>query len=293
VPNLSFTDPIEVVLVNTVERTDFTLLDDSGVATDASSVTLNIYDSSQTLYLAQTYPAGSTRIQHPAVGYYYFNWGDYIPSPGVTNAENGQTGLFYLNWSVTPFTTTPTGGEIINTVQTVVVISLKTSAILQQFRLHLDKALKPIIDDPVAPMYVGYTEPMLLSYLAGGLSVINEMQPGAAGWARIDDFPDIHGQLLLDAAIWVAVNSQELFAIDTDIDSYSDQGNVWTILHQPKLAAFATRLYASLEKRVPQMKLQYVNTGMLHIEATTSYRLVQLMNAAPAGSIFRGFWAVV
>lgn len=294
-PSLSFTDPIEVVLLNSIEWIDFTFLDDNGNPIEAQSVSLTIYDSSQAVYLTQTYPVilpTTTRIQHPTLGFYYFPFGQITPPPGTTNVENGATGVFYFNWSVQPFATTTPTAEPINVVQTVIVITPKTSALLQQFRQQVDKSGKMIIQDPVNPLYLGYTEAQLLSYLAGGLSQINEMQPGVT-WDRIDNFPDIHGQLLIDSAMIVAIRSQELFAIDTDIPNYSDSSNVFVIQHQPQLSAFLAALWQHFEIRVHQMKLQYVMTGSLYLQAGPSFRLATLMNAAPSGALFRNLFAVI
>jgi hypothetical protein len=67
----------------------------------------------------------------------------------------------------------------------------------------------------------------------------------------------------------------------------SNQGNVFVIEHAPKLEAFANKLWTYLDKLVPQMKLQYVNTGSLHIEAGPNFRLAALLAASPTGGLFR------
>ena len=81
--------------------------------------------------------------------------------------------------------------------------------------------------------------------------------------------------------------SQELFAIDTDIPGYNDQGNSFVIQHQPQLASYLSWLSSRLDKLIPMLKLNFVSAGSLHIEAGPNFRLAQLINAAPAGALFR------
>jgi hypothetical protein len=109
-------------------------------------------------------------------------------------------------------------------------------------------------------------------------------------WDRLDYYPTLHDQLLFDASMIVGLNAQSLFAIDTDVESWSNQGNAWVINHFPKLAQVSQALEARLDARVPRMKLHYVASGSVKVEVGPSFRLRTLVQSAPNGSTFRNYW---
>ncbi|KKM17779.1 hypothetical protein LCGC14_1672350, partial [marine sediment metagenome] len=95
---------------------------------------------------------------------------------------------------------------------------------------------------------------------------------------------------LIESALMAGVMSQQLFAVDTDIPSWNDQGNAFVIQHAPQLASYLNWLAARLDKMIPMLKLNFVSSGSLHIEAGPSFRLATLLNAAPSGSLFRNIY---
>jgi len=280
--------PVELLLKNTVERVDIQVTDANGVPIDATALHLRVYDFGENLKVEDDFftglvfptpPApGPTRIVRAGTGDYYYPFGQYAN-------ETTLTGKFYFNWTVTG----ASGSEPVNIVQVVRIVSLRTLGRLPDFRNYVDKSSKIIDDDPLEPCYLGYTDSMLIGYMEGGLGLINAYQPYPT-FPTIDHFPELHLILLYDASLLVALNSQELFAIDTDIPNWNDQGNSFVLLHQPPIAAMAQRIAQRLDRMVPDMKKQYVQTGSLRLEMGPNFRLAQLLAAAPSGSLFRSLF---
>lgn len=171
--------------------------------------------------------------------------------------------------------------------QPVKVITHRMCSLLQQFRLQIDKATKLVgNDDPDDPCFLGYTDGQLMTYLEGGLQAINAYQP--SGIFNFDNFPyNSFNWTLIEASLLVGVMSQQLFAVDTDVPSWNDQGNAFVIQHQPQLASYLNWLSQRLDRMIPMMKLNFVSSGSLHIEAGPNFRLAQLIAAAPHGALFR------
>ncbi len=167
------------------------------------------------------------------------------------------------------------------------VISHRIMSLIPKLRLQIDKAVK-LVDaaDRENPCFLGYTDGQLVNYLESGISIINAYQPSVQ--FDVTTFP--YGGfefILIETAMMAGVMSQQLFAVDTDIPSWSDQGNAFVIQHQPQLAAYLNWLSARLDKMIPMFKLNFVTSGSMHIEAGANFRLTTLMNAAPSGSLFR------
>lgn len=129
------------------------------------------------------------------------------------------------------------------------------------------------------------SDSQLIAFLQGGLQNINAYQPSLT--LSLENFPIEFKQILIDASLITGVMSQQLYAIDTDIPNYNDQGTSFVITHQQQLAGFLNQITARLDRLIPMMKLQLIQPGTLHIQMGPSFRLQTLMSAAPQGSIFR------
>lgn len=264
------------------KRVELAVYDDSGTAVDASQLDLQVQQLDGTVLYEDSWtspPVAGTRIVHPATGRYYITWGD------PDRDEVGTTGKRVFIWSVVG----PPGTEEVQRPQTLEVVSTAVVDAIREFRELIDKARKSVSVDPDAFCPLGYTDGMLLQYLRGGLSLINAYQPYPT-FCSLDDFPALFIQVLYDAALLVGVNAQTLFAVDSDIENYSDQGNSFIINHQPKLAAFAATLTAALSERVPPMKRHLVRTGSAKVEAGPNMRLQTLLNMSPSGVTFRNVY---
>lgn len=184
-----------------------------------------------------------------------------------------------LDWQIE----TTQGGSYTNSIDKVKVISARSTSFLPEFKLLIDKSRKLIA--PSSDCYLGYSDAQLLSYLEGGLGTVNAYQPSLT--FTFENFPFAYKQVLLDAGLITGVMSQQLYAIDTDIPNYNDQGTSFVIVHQPQLAAFLNQITQRLDRIIPMMKLQLIQPGSLHVQMGPDFRLRQLVEAAPSGSLFR------
>jgi hypothetical protein len=232
----------------------------------------------------QTATKATTRIVQSGVGRYYLDWGATGANANAAGQrETNEARVLAFHWRVAA-----PGEETASLLQMVKIVSVRTQLWLPYMRLIIDKSAKKIDDDPENPCYLGYTDAMLVQFLEDGLSWINAFQPYPM-WSSIDTFPEEHRRVLFDAALVAGVTSQELFAVDTDLN-YSDQGNVFIIDHQPKLAGIINATWQRLTQTVPLMKRHYVQSGAARIEAGPNFRFAQLLAAAPTGSTFRNYF---
>jgi hypothetical protein len=178
------------------------------------------------------------------------------------------------------------GSEELLISENVRIVTQRVMSLISKLRLQIDKALKLIQSDPDYPCFLGYTDGQLYTYLESGLQIINAYQP--SGCFSIDTYPyQCYEFTLIEASLLAGVMSQQLFAVDTDVPNWNDQGNAFVIQHQPQLAQYLNFLSQRLDKIIPMLKLNFVSSGSLHIEAGPNFRLAQLINAAPAGALFR------
>lgn len=256
---------------------------------------VSVITSDVLLTLATPHVAGAagatatkpTRIVNPAVGQYYILWGDAgAPANVPSQTETAASADYLFQWQVTG----ALGSEQQNIVQVAKVISARTARLLPYMRLTIDKAALMVSDDPMNPCYLGYTDAQLIQWLEQGLHDINAYEPYPI-WGTVDQYPfDTFGSLLLDAGLIRGVMSQQLFAIATDVPNFSDQGNSFVIQHAPQLAAYLNQVAQRLDKLIPLMKLKYVQSGALHIEAGTNFRIATLLATSPAGALYRGIY---
>ncbi len=262
-----------IALEDTIERVSVEIKDSTGTDVDPHELTLNVTDTSGgSSLLADTWPTPATRIVKNAVGQFYVDW-------GATASETDVAGEFIFRWGIQLIH----GGRISYTVQKVKVISVHTASFIPEFRLLVDKATKLV--DHNNECFLGYTDPQLVSFLEGGLGEINAYQP--SGTFSMETFPDAFRQILYDAGLITGVISQQLFAIDTDIPNYNDQGTSFVIAHQPQLASFLNQITQRLDRLIPQMKLQMISSGTIHVNAGPNFRLSVLLSASPTGNLFR------
>lgn len=224
-----------------------------------------------------------TRIVNPAVGTYYIDWGDpTAPANTPNQTETSKRGTQLALWQVED-----SAGDQTSVVQTIRVVTPKTLSLLPGFEKLIDKSRKLVNTDD--DCFLGYTSADLVQYLEEGLSLINAYEPYPV-WGCLDDFPLQFIHVLYQSALVSGVMSQQLFAIDTDIPNFSDQGNSFVIQHAPQLAAALNQITQQLDKIIPLMKYKFVATGSVHIQAGNNFRLAQLLQAAPNGALFRNVY---
>jgi hypothetical protein len=176
--------------------------------------------------------------------------------------------------------------QIVHTIQKITVVSHKVVSMVPDLRSLIDKTRKMVA--PESECYIGYTDANLITYLQAGLSSINAYQPSLV--FSFEDFPMAFKQILIESALIVGVMSQQLYAVDTDIPNYSDQGTSFVITHQAQLASFLNQVTQRLDKLIPQMKLQLIQPGTIYSQMGPNFRMQSLVEAAPGGSMFRGVY---
>ena len=282
--------PIELVLQNSVHRIDIYVTDANGVPVDATALSLQVFDAGSNVILQDNFftgygspPTPPTQILKPAgtTGQYYFPFGD--TSFDAKNSTQ-NAGEFLFAWTITGATGTASKPAI----QVVRVVPVSTFQWVPRLRARIDKAAKQIDDDPNDPCFLGYTDSMIIEYLQTGLEYINAFQPYPT-FVGIDQFPGQYGAILLDAGFFAALLAQEVFAIDTDIN-YGDNGETFTIDHQPKLDAMMNSTWARMTQTIPGFKRQFVRSGALHLRVGPNFRLASLLNTAPTGTFLRNWF---
>lgn len=275
-------DPTVVILENTAGRINISIKNDAGALVDPFNLKVTVFNVYGGNFLftdewVPTPPPTPTRLVRTGVGQFYLDFGNLTP-----NNETHCAQEWLFNWSVS----LASGGSIQQQVQKIKVISLLMASYLPELRLLIDKSRK--LTTPDSSCFLGYTDGNLITYLEGGIQTINAYQPSLT--FSFQTFPLIYKQILIEAALVVGVMSQELFAIDTDIPNYNDQGTSFVITHQAQLASFLNQLTQRLDKLIPQMKLQLLSPGSLHIQMGPNYRLSQVVEASPSGSLFRNMF---
>jgi hypothetical protein len=288
----SVANQIELVRLSAKRRVDITVLDDSGNPIDIveqklsngdpkGELDLSVTDLGNTsIYEESYYPKdipAKNRIKHGSTGTYYINY-------GTEDDETTSAGTLLFNWHAR---VTDTSEDIYRT-QVVEIVHPRVLALLPKFRLLIDKTVKNVM--PAQNCFLGYTDGMLICYLSLGLNMLNEYEPYPM-WGTIQSFPiEYHSDILLKAALYVGLISQTLFAIDTDVPAFSDQGHSFVLQHAAPLAAFVQNLRAELDKLIPIFKLKFVNSGTLGVEVRLNAAYYSLLTSAPTGSIFRSYW---
>lgn len=211
--------PVELLLQDTVSRVDIIVVDVNGDPVAATALHLRILDAAGDVILEDDFfspPSPGGLIVNPSTGNYYYPFGDDAVQ---TLNSTEDAGDYLFHWNVTA----ASGTEPVSIVQVARVVTAQTLSWLPSLRLQLDKAAKYINEDPEDPTYLGYTDSMLIEFLQGGLSLINAFQPYPV-WASLDAFPVLHKQLLIDAALFVGLTSQQLYAVDTDLQFCFPEG---------------------------------------------------------------------
>jgi hypothetical protein len=244
----------------------------------SSTFSLINVDDDSTEATATFTAEGGTGINHPSRGVY-----QYLLDTSTYGDE-------YL----AAFRCTLTGETIRNNVF-VKSVPAETFARAAQLRVQVDKARKSISDDiankdketnePAIRFFYGYDDKHLIFYLERGAQIINAVPPYTAftpisfPWAQ-------YGTILTDAAVIAALESQGIFAIDTDYN-YSLGGNSLVIDHFTKINAYLSTLLTRFDTMVKAFKQQYRSKGMVMFQwMPGGVRAARQLSAMPSG-----FWS--
>ena len=276
---LTVVDQSVLALTNTICRVSVNTTDHVGTLVDPFSITARLMDLGGTVILEDTWTSliPGTRIVRPSLGKFYVNLGDVTP-----NVETNSQQDLMLDWEIELVS----GGSINHSVQKIKIITIRAASYLPEFKLLIDKTRKLV--DTNEECFLGYTDSQLYSYLEGGLGTINAYQPTL--FFSMDNYPLEQKMTLLEAGLIMGTMSQQLFAIDSDLQSYSDNGVSYVLQHQPQLAAFLNQVTQRLDKIIPMMKQCYVSSGALHVSMGPNFKLNTLMQSSPSGSLFRNMF---
>ena len=283
-------DSIELVRSNSRRMVDIYLYDSEGelvnIVEEMTSggtegkglLELDITDfSNRVLYSESYWPKAipdNRRIKHIGTGHYGIKW-------GTEDGETANPGTLLFNWTARVSTDT----EEFYRTQILEVVTPRVLSLLPRMRLQLDKSIKVI--NPEQFCNLGFSDSQLILYLQNGLSRICTAQPYPS-WYSLDAFPiETATELLLSASLVSALESQYLFAVDTDIQSFSDQGHAFQLTHFAPLKGLYDTLVNSLPQRIREFKLQHVQSGTVLTEFRIGYGFWQMVAASPPGSTFR------
>lgn len=149
------------------------------------------------------------------------------------------------------------------------------------FRNQIDKANKLLHHR----LQFGYTDAQLITWLDLGTYLINSIPPYTA--FSVASFPfAIYGKILIDAATLAALESQGLFAIDTDFD-YSLGGTALVIDHFTKISGFVENLAAKFNENLKQFKQMFRSKGGALVQTQYGYGFGRFLSVVPPGFFSR------
>jgi hypothetical protein len=283
---------VEIVRLNGKRRVQVIVQQDDGSPIDVLEesnadgtpkgyLELEVTDLSNTsLFSASYYPPevpASTRLLRVSTGRYEIQW-------GTDDNETEVAGNYLFNWTAR----VNEDSDEMQRTQVLFVVSPNVLFLLPQLRLMIDKTIKPTL--PEEYCFLGYTDSQLLMYLVQGLTHINGRPPYPT-WARLDDFPiDLYADVLIKSALYAGLTSQTLFALDTDIPNYSDQGHSFTLAHFQPLKSMIDSLKQELDKYIPEVKHKFLRVGRVSAELRMGYGFYQMLVTAPPGATFRNWY---
>ncbi len=254
-------DPLTNDLTDVAATSNFSLIDISDDSTAASG----------------TFgPSGGTLINHAGTGIYQFEL-----DTSTYDAEYLAAFRCVL------------AGEVHNNNIFVKSVSARHFAYAAQLRLQVDKARKSISDDienmdrstfePAVKLLFGYDDKHLIYYLERGAQFVNIIPPYTS--FTIDSFPFAqNGSVLIEAGVIAALESQGIFAIDTDVDPYSVGGVSFQIQHFTKISGFLQTLMTRFDQNLVKFKQQFRAQPMVTFQwMPGGVRSARMLNAQPSG----------
>lgn len=227
-----------------------------------------------------------------------------FPPAGNSNIQRLSTGVYRYNFNATTYPYEylfATRCVMQNETQGINIfvksVASRQFAYAAQLRLQVDKARKSISDDianmdrsstsfePKITFLFGYDDKNLIFYLERGTQYLNSIPPYTG--MDVDTFPfSQYGSILIDAATIAALESQGVFAIDTDY-SYQLGGNSLVIDHFTKLSTQVRDILNRFQKHAISWKQQYRAKGMVVFQwQPGGVRASRQLSALPSG-----FWS--
>lgn len=242
--------------------------------------TFNLIDiADDTVKVTGTFgPDGGANISHLATGTYAY-------SLDTSTYEDEYLAAFSCTLA----------GEVINQNVFVKTAPSKVFARAAALRVQVDKARKSISDDienmdradndPAVRFFFGYDDKHLIYYLERGVQYVNLVPPYTA--LNVITFPwSQYGSVLTDGAVIAALESQGIFAIDTDYN-YSLGANSLVIDHFGKISQLLGTLLTRFDANLKMFKQQYRSKGTITFQwMPGGVRAARQLSAMPSG-----FWS--
>lgn len=282
---------VELVREDSTRWVDVTIYDETGdpkdiveetfsTGTSKGALDLEVTDLSNTSVFQETYWPNTSpttrRIERVSTGRYLVPFGE-------ESGETDSTGTFLANWHAR----IDENSEDMYRTQVIEIVSPRVLSLLPPFRLMFDKHLKEV--DTSNLCMTGYTDGMLAMYLKQGLHLINTYEPYPV-WGSLEQFPiNYYSDILIKAALYSGLVSQALFAVDTDIPSYNDQGHSFVLQHFPQLSQVLNIVKQELDTRVPVFKKKFLGAGAVSVEMRIDAAYAALLSSAPYGALFKGY----
>jgi len=256
-------DPKTEELVDVIGTSTFNLID---IADDSAKVTTTFNT------------AGGVGITRAACGVYQYS---------LNTATYPDE--YLASWQCT------LAGDVITNNIFVKSAPAKMFARAAALRVQVDKARKSISDDienmdrqdaePAVSFFYGYGDKHLIYYLERGAQYINLFPPYTAFTPLT--FPwGPYGMILTDAAVIAALESQGIFAIDTDYN-YALGGNSLVIDHWTKISGLLSTLITRFDGNVMKFKQQFRSKGIVVFQwMPGGVRAARQLSAMPSG-----FWS--
>jgi len=283
---------VELVRLDSKRFINVIFQDSEGTATDivegevggvaTGNLDLDITDLGGTSIFSETYwptqQPTARRIVHSSTGNYRVNL-------GTETGETDTAGTYLANWHLRK----DAESEDAYATQVLEIVSPRTLCILPRLRFMVDKTIKPNL--PSEMCFLGYTDGQLIMGLQLGLAMMNEYQPYPCS-TSIDEYDIIrYSHVLIKAAMYQILTSQGLFAIDTDVPSFNDQGHSFVLVHFAGLEQVASRIKAELDRVIPDVKRHFVSSGSLGMEIRMNSAAYLTFASMPYGSLYRGWYS--
>jgi hypothetical protein len=255
-----------MVILGQTKRMKVNFKDNNNVDYDPTTVSLTVYRPDNIVYFTETYPTVGGNIIKETKGNYYVDF----------KGDPNYIGDYQFIWSWND----SVGGEQFTGVQSITIMPIEVLPILPNLRNQLDKAKKSI------NKFFGYNDENLYYYIKGAVSRINIAPPNTT--FTIQTFPYvINSQLIIDVATFIALEAQGLCAIDTDVPSYSLQGNALNIDHWSRISAYLSMLEKRADTELGNFKLDFLTRiGAVKSERGPGFRQISVFQASPSGTSF-------
>jgi len=250
----------EDILIAATEPLDRNATPEQLITTDPEAGKIELVDDGGTAIETLLFPeAGSGAVQRLGLGTYKYGFDSaLLQSPTYLAFYRFRTG----------------NAREIRKQHLIRVAPIKYFKYIPILRLMVDKSRKSLTSTNITSrggVTYGYSDAMMSVYLDLGAGVIN-MVPPYTGFG-VGNFPDQHLWVLIQAATLVALESQGIYAVDTDY-VYSLGGNALTIDHLSKIAQVSgLPLFADFKDWLIRFKQQFRSQGSVLVQMQYSFSI--------------------